>query len=347
MRSISQVRVREAIFHILDHHTSTKLVLSDTVISTHNRQELADYICQHIVSSLGDETAKAARFENHDYEIAKIAQKLINDSTDLLNSSQEIARRLYEIIKDDTRISPGVLVVCLFEDIEANNQTYLGIIKLDPASVYRSQTTTDSAGKITVDFASIPDALPTVRERLQKCAFLRSPSTEQSYDLIVLDRQTSGAEEISQFFAEKFLGIVPAFDSRTCTLGLYKALTEAQKILRSHLDSEQNLILSQAKDYAMKSEIIDVDEFVAALAIPEPAKKTVLDTVKQFIPDRKFEIDSEIGRKISRKKRFKGEQGFKLEVNSSDYDRVVESIEPEANSTYSKIVLRVKNLEER
>lgn len=350
MRKISEIRLKGLIFHILDHHTQTGLFLSEAPISIQGRQSLTDYISKHIIKSLGDESTKAALFippsETEINEIEQISQALISNSTDLLNGSQQIAKRLYESINGDTRISSGVLAVSLFQELENNDQTYLALLKLDRTNVFRPLTR-NLQGKKIVDFETIPNALPTTGERLQKCAFVRSPSTESEYDLMILDLQTREPEAVAHFFAKKFLGIEFAFDSRTCTLELYKALTESQNKLRSQLTAEQNLSFSQAKDYAMKLEVIDVNHFVSTLAIPEPAKNTLLKTIQEFSLDLKFKIDPEIGRKISRKKRFKGEHGFSLEVNTSDYEQVVESIEPDDNSPYSKIVLRVKNLEEK
>lgn len=350
MRKISRIRVNEIAFHILDPRSPTKLVLSQATVSTASRQRLAEYICKHITNSLSDEAAKAAKFLQSDSNdsIAQIANNLFADSTNLLNSSQQIAQRLYEIIKNDTRISSGVLAVCLFEDLENNRQQYLAILKLDPASAFRSEIIKDENDKTIVDFETIPDALPTANERLQKCAFIRQTSLEYSYDLMVLDRQTRGGETVSKFFAQKFLNIEFAFDSQTRTKELYKGLIQAQNILRPQLNKQEKANLSQATNYVMRTESVDIDNFVKTLAIPEGAKDVLEKTVMKFVPDRKFKTDPEVGRKMTRKKKFIGEQGVRLEINANDFEHVVEKIEPVGGSQpYTRVVLKIRNFEER
>lgn len=349
MRKISLVSVDEIAFHILDHHSQTGLVLSQASVSTEDRDRLAKYICKHITNSLSDKSAKAAKFLFSDSEdsIAQIAQNLFNNSTNLLNNSQQIAERLYEIIKSDRRISSGVLAVCFFEDLNNNNQKYLAILKLDPANSFRSEIKRDENDNTIVDFEDIPDALPTANERLQKCAFIRQANDENSYDLMVLDRQARTDEGISDFFARKFLNIELAFDSRTNTEGLYKGLVKAQNQLRSQLAKKENANLRQATNYIMKAEFVDIDDFVGALAIPDEAKAVVEKTVMEYVPDSRFQTDPEFGQRLTKKKKFKGDQGVKIEINASDYERVVEKIESvSGNQDYTRIVLKVRNFVE-
>ena len=349
MRKISFVSVDEIAFHILDHHSQTGLVLSQALVSTVDRDRLAKYICKHIINSLSDKSAKAAKFilSDSDDSIAQIAQNIFEDSTKLLNNSQQIAERLYEIIKNDRRISSGVLAVCFFEDLDNNNQKYLAILKLDPANSFRSEITCDENGNMIVDFEDIPDALPTANERLQKCAFIRQANDKNSYDLMVLDRQARGDEGVSDFFAQKFLNIELAFDSYANTKGLYKGLTKAHNKLRSQLNKDENTNFRQATNYIMKAELVDIDDFIEALAIPDEAKAVIEETVMKYVPDSRFKTDPEFGRQLTKKKKFKGDQGVKIEINASDYERVVENIEPlPGNQNYTRVVLKVRNFVE-
>lgn len=351
MRKITEIEVKELAVHILDHHSDVGLVLSEATILTEQRQSLADYVCNHILNSLKDESSKAAKFipDRAENFISQIANDLLEQRIDLLGSSRQIAQRLYDIIKDDSRISSGVLLVCLFRDLEGDRQNYLAILKLDGGVVFKPETITDEKGRQVIDFQRIPNTLPSENEKLQKCAFIRSSNSSQNYDLVVLDRQARNTEEVSKFFAEDFLGVELAYDSKTRTKELYKGLIEAQNQLRHELTAEENSKLSEATRYVMRTEIVDVDNFIQTMAIPEKAKQVIDCIVRQFVPDRKFEIDSEVGRKMTRKKKFKGEQGFKLEMNANDYGDIVESVEKieNGNSTYSRVVLKVRNFTEK
>lgn len=329
MRKISNIRLTGLIFHILDHHSATGLVLSEAPISIEGRENISEYISDHISKSLADELTKAALFispsETEPNEIEQISRSLINNSTDLLNGSQQIAKRLYESINGNTNISSGVLAVSLFQDIEDNNKTYLALLKLDRADVFRSHTK-NLEGKKVVDFETIPNVLPTKGERLQKCAFVRSSSEENEYDLMILDRQTREPETVAKFFAQKFLGIELAFDRKARTSSLYRGLTEAHNKIRTDLTWEQNYAFDQARVVIMSFTSVDVDDFIANLNLPEDAKQKINDTVAEFVPDRQFRIDPALGKKKSRKKVYKGDQGFKLEFDHKWESDIVQSL---------------------
>lgn len=351
MRKITQIEVEELAIHILDHHSHVGLVLSEATIFTSQRKSLSDYICNHILNSLKDESSKAAKFvpSQVDNFISQIANDLLENRIDLLSSSRQIAQKLYDIIKNDNRISSGVLVICLFKDLEDNRQNYLAILKLDGGVVFKPETITDEKGRQVIDFQKIPNTLPSENEKLQKCAFIRSSDSSNNYDLIILDRQTKNTEGVSRFFAKDFLSVELAYDSKTRTKELYKGLIEAQNQLRHELTAKENSRLSEATRYVMSTEIVDIDNFIEAMAIPEKPKKVLDQIVRKFVPDRKFEIDLEVGRKMTSKKKFRGEQGFRLEINASDYNEVVESVKQieQGNLSYSRIVLKVRNLIEK
>ena len=156
---ITQIEVKELAVHILDHHSDVGLVLSEAIILTEQRQSLTNYICNHILNSLKDESSKAAKFvpDRAENFIFQIANDLLEQRIDLLGSSRQIAQRLYDIIKNDNRISSGVLLVCLFRDLEVDRQNYLAILKLDGGVVFKPETITDEKGRQVIDFQRIPN----------------------------------------------------------------------------------------------------------------------------------------------------------------------------------------------
>lgn len=348
MRKISQVKVDEVAFHILDHHSNQGLVLSHSLISTVQRDFLAKYICHHIVQSLGDESAKAAKFLDSQSadSIARIAQATLASTNELLNNSQRIAEALYEIIKGDKRISSGVLAVCFFEDLADGNQRYLAIIKFDRGSSFRESVNKNAAGKSIIDVETIDNTMPSAKEKLQKCAFIRLSAPANNYDLLVLDRQSKENDGVSQFFAQKFLNLEFAFDAKTRTEELYKGLIVAANKLRSKLNVEQNSNLRQATNYVVRTEKVDVDDFIEGLAIPFDAKIIVEQEVMQRVPDRKFKIDPQVGLKLTEKKKLKGEQGVEIKIDAKYYDQVVQEISQPDKQGYSTILLKVRNLKE-
>ena len=90
----------------------------------------------------------------------------------------------------------------------------------------------------------LQDALPTLRERLQKCAFVRTVRPGDDYHLLVLDRQVPDVS--ARFFMEGFLGAEVAFDDKALTEGLYRALIAARSSLQQTLPMDRLVALDEA-----------------------------------------------------------------------------------------------------
>lgn len=353
MRYISKVNLTGLAFHSVDGKKQ-EIILSERLMELDGREKFLDYISSHITNSLAAPSAKAASFLNYSQDLGGIAQKILNNSTDLLNGSQDIARRLYEILKKDKRISPGVLAVCLFEDhelvnnseTESNLNNYLGILKLDPANGFKPQII-KKEGITTVDVEIVDDILPSAKQSLQKCAFIRHHDSESSYDLLALDKQTGGAGNISDFFSHKFLMIKEAFDSKTCTEDFYQGFIEVEHQLRSHLDAVGCQSISRARDAALTSKTVDIDYLLDNLTIPDEHIKTAKKIMANFVHNRSFDVDQQVANKLRKKKKYKGDYGVELKFDAKHEDKIDLKVTYESDSPYAKVSFRVKNWEQK
>ncbi len=176
MRNVTNVQLDDVIFHILDPQSVQGLVLSERALPLVGHERVAEYLAAHIRNSLQDPLAHAASFVAVAPELASgVCADILTGKRLLVEGSRWLAEKLYGLISGDKRIAAGDLGVCLFRDGDAANPTrYLGLLKMDPSPVFRHCTERDEHGRLYVSFEEEPNILPTTRERLQKCAFIRA-----------------------------------------------------------------------------------------------------------------------------------------------------------------------------
>ncbi len=196
------------IVHKLDHRNRPSPELATEL--TPNDAGAVEFIVKHIDDNRSHRRAREATFVDPATNmLAQSAAALFANTADIgefIAQSQEIARLLFAAMQTRQRISPGDLVVCLFDDNSTGPDPALAILKLDPQSGFRGvPKTTGSQTRIILE--EVGDVLSS---ELHKCAFIVPPSQRAAvgHDLIVLDQQTgrfNATRQIASFFLNSFL----------------------------------------------------------------------------------------------------------------------------------------------
>lgn len=154
---------------------------------------------------------------------------------------------------------------------------------------------------------------------------------------------------VARFFAEDFLGAELALDARERTERLYKSLVIAHNQLRQHLEPEENEALGQAIAGTVAAAHINFDDWLEALPLPEERKREIDDVVSPRLPDREFEIDTTVAQKLTRKRRFRGDDDLVVEVSAREFENIirsVERIEDPGEPPYYRIVIHTEKWDE-
>jgi len=323
--------LEEAIVHILNTEHANACVLSERALPLAASPQLVDYFTTHIVNGLRDPSARAASFTSITRaNTAGICQALLDGTLDLVAGSRLLAERLHGIVSKDSRIKPGSLAVIKYRAANTSGPSeYLALMKVDPSQALRPVTERDDQGRLYVSFEVTPDVMPTTRERLQKCAFIRPLVPRAEFDMMLLDRQAGSQElqPVARFFSEAFLGAQLTFDARQRTHRFYLAAIGAQNELRPQLTPQQSDELRQAINTAVTSDVLDVDAWIAALSLPQAQRETIDAKITRSLPDREFEVDRDYANTLLRKRRFSGDYGLQVEVSAEDFGAVVTSVE--------------------
>ena len=201
---------------------------------------MAKYFIGHINNSLKEPKATAARFIAMDENITSgICKAILDGSKSLVEGSQLLAKKLYNITKDDKRITLGDLAMAFYKaDNRPEVPRYLAILKIDPSEVYHHKTKKDSEGKRYISLEIDGTAMPTTRERLQKCAFIQPLDPRPEYDMIVLDQQSGNeTQQMAKFFVSDFLGADTAYDDQKRTRIFYTSAISVNVHIHSGVNS--------------------------------------------------------------------------------------------------------------
>lgn len=353
MRYATNIQLEQIIIHSLGDGESNGLELSERSIPLDDKQHLVEYFNSHIEHSLHYSKATAARFKAIDKNIASgICKAVINGSMNFVQGSQLLAKILYDIKKDDKRIAPGDLAIAFFK---AGNKPevprYLAILKIDPSKVYRNKIKHDSEGKRYISLEIDGTAMPTTRERLQKCAFIQSLDPRPpEYDMIVLDQQT-GTEnlQMARFFVERFLDANMAFDDQKRTKLFYTTAIGACYDVQDKLQPLENELLRESVTHAVKLAHINVDSWISELPVSDEVKTQIDQKISTALPDREFNIDTTFAEKLTRKRIFQGDNDLRITVSTENFKDVISSVkppDPEKGIMYYSVEIHTKKWNE-
>ena len=287
--------------------------------------KLGEFFAGHIRNGLKDSQTRAAKWLTSQIpaQVPAVCQALLDGTQDLITASHQLATALHEAIGGDQRIARGTLAVCVYYDAasDPDAERFIALVKLDPSDVFRPEWQTDEEGLSFLSVSELPDALPTLHERLQKCAFVRARRPGDEYQLLVLDRQV--ADVSARFFMEGFLGAEVAFDDRALTEGLYRALISARRQLQTTLPVDRLIALDDAIRGLFAGEAVDLGEWLPTLP---PAERNAIDNeVRQRHLDRAFALHRGTqARLLGGKIRYRGDNGLQVQVDRDSYADMVE-----------------------
>ena len=325
MREIEKVGLERAILHQVEAGPSG-LRMSGRELPLGASPKLAEFLAGHIRNGLRDSQTRAAKWlpPAASTGVPATCQALLDGTLDLIAASQLLATALHAAIGDDQRVARGALTVATYHDATVSDlkaEHYVALVKLDPSDVFRPEWRTDENGTSYLSVSELPDALPTLRERLQKCAFVRTMRPGDDYHLLVLDRQVPDVS--ARFFMEGFLGAEVAFDDKALTEGLYRAVVTARRRLQATLPVARLVALDDAIQGLFAGSTVDLAEWLPTL--PQAERNAIDEEVRQRQLDRAFSLHPETqAHLLTGKVRYRGDNGLQVQVDRDAYSDMVE-----------------------
>lgn len=348
MRDCEGIYIEQIIVHIVDAR-GAGFVPSQRELPLDSSPELRDYFTSHIRTSIQHSSATAARFRTiREDETSGLCAALHDGDMNLVQASQRIAGRLFEILENDRRTKGADLAVCFYHAENYPDRRFLALLKVDPSQVFQHQIETDDEGRRFVNYVLEPRAF--THEKLQKCAFIRALEPRHpEYDMILLDRQVADLRrrDVAQYFARDFLDAENAYDARERTEILYRSLLRIYNQLET---PEEKTTLDSHVQSIVRSRRFDSEQWVASLPFSEDATRQIDQTLHEALPDRSFEIDPTLGERLRRKRVFRGNYDLKVQVDAEHYEDVVRDVrivddDPD-RSPYYRITIETEKWDE-
>ena len=198
MDKIRDISIIEAILHVLDTN-SDEPILNNYMLQLN--EESYKFILSHIERVLKDETLKYASFKAKNTIVKEVSQDYLNGRIELSIASKEIAKGLFEIMKDNESISSCDLLVVSFH---TEYGPMLGILKMDYVKQYTHKIDIID-NNIGIGLMPVITGL-SASKKISKCNFIKPVRVGQEYDLLVFDKKAEFDEDGANYFLDNFLG---------------------------------------------------------------------------------------------------------------------------------------------
>ncbi|WP_165000289.1 nucleoid-associated protein [Anaerophilus nitritogenes] len=313
MKNFGDIYIKSAILHIIDNKQDDKPELSDLELDLSSEKSY-DFLKSHIKESLLDSKNLKAKFNDpSENSVLKCYNNIVNDEKNFVDASKKITERLFKFM--GKKASNGCLIVCSYKDEKSNE--FLAILKMDYNNYYIFERITTNEGKMYNKLITKSDGLPSIKEKLQKCAFIKMYNDNNEYDLLVLDKQRKRYHEddVSQFFYKFFLNCNFNDNIRKNTKNLLKY---TKKFIEKTYGSDPVLAkekISILYDTFNSSKTFNAKNFSQLVFEEEEIKEKFIEEV---IMKNDLEIETEIDNGYTKNKTnqisYKATEGLEIKV---------------------------------
>ncbi|KYH34050.1 37-kD nucleoid-associated bacterial protein [Clostridium tepidiprofundi DSM 19306] len=345
MEYIKEIDINEAIIHILDTN-GDEPILNNFVLELSD--EIYAFLLKHIRKCLNDEELKYAVFKSERNIVKEVSQEFLNGNNNLIDTSSELARQLFILMKSKGNIpSADLIVVSMFTEYGP----MLAILKMDYIKNY-THTVDFIDNKVGINIIPQFIGLPGNSQRVQKCAFIKIINEENSFDLMVLDKKKKTKENDnygSNYFLDNFLGCNTIDNERDNTKKFYTTVEKwTRENFGENADKAEKIRTAVRKKLKEEDEI-DLKEFSKEIFEED---KYVNDNFIQFSKEQgvsdKVKIDKEWAQKKLKRTRLKIDNDIDLYINEDVYhDNSRFEIKRNGDGSIDIVLKHIKNYIEK
>lgn len=343
MRNIRDVEILKAVIHIVDSSLEEP-ILNDFELEIND--EINEFLVRHIQRSTSDDEAKCAEFNEGRNVIKETAGDIINNFDSFLENSKEIARYFFRLMKSNSNIPSGDIVVCLFH---CEYGITLGILKLDYNKTYiHGIDYIDD--KMVINILPQMIGLPGAGQKLQKCAFINFENNE--CEILVLDKQGKKDSEtgIAGYLLNDLLNCSIIRDKRDTTKNL---ITTSEKWIRENLKDNADKA-EQVRSVVAKSiksdDVINIEAMAHHAFDKQPElKDNYISALKEVgVDEREIAVDREWAEKKLKRKKLKIDKDIEIYIDSQAYEDTDRfEIKRNGDGTINILIKHVRNYMEK
>jgi len=342
MRYIKDIMLEKAILHVIDSHAD-EAILTQKELSIN--EDVEEFVRKHVLKSLNDDETMSCRFFSDAGVVASSVKKVINDQDSFVEVSQILTNHMFETIKNSD-IPAGDM---LYVQYIADEQRCFGILKLDFQMSYMHNITFDEE-TLCINLISQEVGLPSIGQRLKKCAFF-TKAPEDQLEMIILDKKQKIEDAGIDYFVKDFLDVVTITDDTDKTRK-FKATVEkwTQKNLSDQIEAADT-VRAMVNEKLLSGNEIAVDALATEIFADVPEIK---ESFQEAVADAgyrqgsNFQIDKTWVEKKMKSKQIKTDTGV---VIKGEFDFFKDSqkfiIKKNGDGTVDYVIKNVRNVVER
>lgn len=346
MDYVNDININEAVIHILDNN-SMEPILNEYKLEM--EEDTYKFIYKHIEKCFNDEELKYAKFNEERNIVKEIVQDYLNgENNDLITFSKELSRQLFSIMKGNVNIPSCDLIVA---SIITDQGPMIAILKMDYVKNFTHEIEFVD-NKIGIGIVPQSAGLPGSSQKIQKAAFIKPIKEEDTYNLMVLDKQKKSKEDDeygANYFINSFLGCTIVANERDMTKTFLKA---AETWTRKNFGEDAvtaEKVRTTVKGKLKEEDIVNIDELSHELFKDEPKTKEEFCTfVKAQGLNDDVQVDKTWVEKKLKRVRLKIDKDIDLYINEEVYhDNNRFEIQRNGDGSINMIIKHVMNYIEK
>lgn len=346
MDYVNDININEAVIHILDNN-SMEPILNEYKLEM--EEDTYKFIYKHIEKCFNDEELKYAKFNEERNIVKEVVQDYLNgENNDLITFSKELSRQLFSIMKGNVNIPSCDLIVA---SIITDQGPMIAILKMDYVKNFTHEIEFVD-NKIGIGIVPQSAGLPGSNQKIQKAAFIKPIKEEDTYNLMVLDKQKKSKEDDeygANYFINSFLGCTIVANERDMTKTFLKAAETwtRKNFVEDAVTAEK--VRTTVKGKLKEEDIVNIDELSHELFKDEPKTKEEFCTfVKAQGLNDDVQVDKTWVEKKLKRVRLKIDKDIDLYINEEVYhDNNRFEIQRNGDGSINMIIKHVMNYIEK
>lgn len=346
MDYVNDININEAVIHILDNN-SMEPILNEYKLEM--EEDTYKFIYKHIEKCFNDEELKYAKFNEERNIVKEVVQDYLNgENNDLITFSKELSRQLFSIMKGNVNIPSCDLIVA---SIITDQGPMIAILKMDYVKNFTHEIEFVD-NKIGIGIVPQSAGLPGSSQKIQKAAFIKPIKEEDTYNLMVLDKQKKSKEDDeygANYFINSFLGCTIIANERDMTKTFLKAAETwtRKNFVEDAVTAEK--VRTTVKGKLKEEDIVNIDELSHELFKDEPKTKEEFCTfVKAQGLNDDVQVDKTWVEKKLKRVRLKIDKDIDLYINEEVYhDNNKFEIQRNGDGSINMIIKHVMNYIEK
>lgn len=301
---MSRIYLEKAVLHIVDTGIDEP-VLSDELLESTG--ELNEFLCSHLERLFSDSELKVSDINSSQNQLLQLMTRI--DDENFIQTSKEICRGFFRIIKNNPDIPDADLIVML---VKKKEERYLAVLKLNYKLSYIHRVAVNN-GHMETGITVQRTTLPNEKQKVDECVFINL-----SNRTIAIKEKKYEVNGVKEFYVSKtLLEIKPELSPKEKYNVVEKA---AKKLIKEYFDDD---IVKEAE---VKGAILDsVQE--GKLNIKSLTKRAFQDDINlqnkykasiesEGVTDHELPLNEDLKRKINKKQKIKTASGIEINIPS-------------------------------